>query len=158
MSQQEMDQQEPSAHGVNPPAGDGNTIAEQFYAGAIRRILKLLVVLPIVLAAPVWWFCGPSCALGFVAGAAVSWLNFQSLARGVEGLGDRIALTHSSERGGVVVARFLLRYLLVGMVAYVIFNSSPKAFPGFLYGLCLPVAAMLCEAAYEVYGALRRGY
>jgi hypothetical protein len=97
-------------------------------------------------------------ALGFAAGAAASWLNFHSLARGVEGLGDRIVNAQSRERGSIVLARFLLRYLLVGIVAYAIFKGSYYAFRGFLAGICLPVAAVLSEAAYETYAAFRRGY
>ncbi len=97
-------------------------------------------------------------SLGFAAGAAASWLNFHSLARGVEGLADRIVNAQSRERGAVVVARFLLRYLLVGIAAYAIFKGSYYAFRGFLAGLCLPVAAILSEAVYEAYAAFRRGY
>jgi hypothetical protein len=54
--------------------------------------------------------------------------------------------------------RFLLRYLLVAAIGYVIFVSSLGAFRGFLFGVCAPVAAMLMEAAYEGYMALRRAY
>jgi hypothetical protein len=106
----------------------------------------------------VWCRYGLAPALGFFLGSTVSWLNFKSLVRGVEALMDRIADTQSRERGGSVVLRFLLRYVLVGILAYVIFKSSFQAFWGFLGALGLPVAAILGEAAYEVYGALRYGY
>lgn len=132
--------------------------AEQFYSGAIRRILRILAVLAVALLAPIWLAFGMASSLGFAAGAAASWLNFHSLARGVEGLADRIVNAQSRERGAVVVARFLLRYLLVGIVAYAIFKGSYYAFRGFLAGLCLPVAAILSEAVYEAYAAFRRGY
>lgn len=138
-----------------PPA---NSVAEQFYSGAIRRILRILAILAVALIAPVWLAFGLASALGFAAGAAASWLNFHSLARGVEGLADRIVNTQSQERGSIVLARFLLRYLLVGILAYAIFKGSYDAFRGFLAGLCLPVAAILSEAAYETYAAVRRGY
>jgi hypothetical protein len=132
--------------------------AEQFYSGAIRRILRILAVLAIALIAPAWLVCGMAAALGFAAGSAASWLNFYFLVRGVEGLADRIVNAHSQERGSIVVARFLFRYLLVGIVAYAIFKGSFYAFRGFLAGVCLPVAAILSEAAYEAYASLRRGY
>jgi len=57
-----------------------------------------------------------------------------------------------------MVARFVLRYLLVALIAYAIFKSSLGVFRGFLFGVCTPVAAMMMEAAYEAYMALRRGY
>ena len=143
----------------DPPASTPATPeAEQFYSGAIRRILRILAVLAVAALVPVWLAFGLAAALGFAAGAAASWLNFHSLARGVEGLTDRVVNAHSQERGATVVARFLLRYLLVGLVAYAIFKGSFNAFRGFLAGVCLPVAAMLSEAAYEAYAAFRRGY
>ena len=53
--------------------------------------------------------------------------------------------------------RFVLRYLAVACAAYVILTSYPASLYGFLVGLFLPVAAILCEAAYELYTALARG-
>ncbi len=143
----------------NPPQSSAaSAAAEQFYSGAIRRVLRILAVFAVALVVPVWLAFGMAPALGFVAGAAASWINFHSLSRGVEGLADRVVNAHSQERGSIVVARFLLRYLLVGIVAYAIFKGSFYAFRGFLAGLCLPVAAILSEAAYEAYAAFRRGY
>lgn len=142
----------------SPRSAASDSKAEQFYSGAIRRILRILAVLGIAVVIPAWLAFGRASALGFAAGAAASWLNFHSLARGVESLSDRIVNAHSRERGTIVVARFLLRYLLVGIVAYAIFKGSFYAFRGFLAGLCLPVAAILSEAGYEAYSAFRRGY
>jgi hypothetical protein len=132
--------------------------AERFYSGAIRRILRTLAVLGVVFTGPVWSFFGLATVLGFGAGAAASWINFHSLASSVDGLADRIVNADSRERGTRIVGRFLLRYLLVGIIAYAIFKGSSQAFRGFLAGLCLPVAAMLGEAVYEACTALRRGY
>lgn len=143
---------------MDPGPAPASTAAEQFYAGAIRRILRVLAILAVALLAPIWLAFSLPSALGFAAGAAASWFNFHSLARGVEGLADRIVNAQSRERGSVIVARFVLRYLLVGIVAYAIFKGSYYAFRGFLAGICLPVAAILGEAAYEAYAALRRGY
>ncbi len=132
--------------------------AERFYAGAIRRILRTLLVLTIVVPFAVWWFYGLLVAAGFFLGAGLAWLNFRSLASSAKALAGRIVEAQSRERGASVVFRFLLRYVLVGIAAYAIFRGSSQAFRGFLFGLCLPVAAMLCEAGYEAYAALHRGY
>jgi hypothetical protein len=43
----------------------------------------------------------------------------------------------------------------VAAVAYAIFKSSSQAFRGFLWGLCVPVAALMAEAVWEVYEAFR---
>ena len=74
----------------------------------------------------------------------------------MEGLADRIVNQQSQEKGGRIVLRFLVRYALVGAAAYAIFKSSALAFRGFLWGLCLPVAAMMIEAAWEAYTAFRQ--
>ncbi len=139
----------------DPP---GQVQQEKFFSGAISRILKFTLVISVLLLIPVCWRFGTATTLGFAAGAAVSWVNFQSLRRGVEGLAERVAGHQSSQRGGIVVFRFVLRYLLVAACAYAIFKGSRQAFEGFLFGVCLPVAAMLVEAAYETYMVFRRGY
>jgi hypothetical protein len=56
-----------------------------------------------------------------------------------------------------MVLRFLLRYALMGMGAYVIFTFSPASLYGLFAGLFLPVAAIVCEAAYEAWTAVVRG-
>jgi ATP synthase I chain len=131
--------------------------AELFYSGAIRRILRNIAVLGVLSIAPVAWRFGANVTAGFALGAAVSWFNFYSLSRAVQALADRIVEKHSRERGGAVVLRFLGRYLLIGVAAYVIFTRWSGASRGLLAGLCLPVAAMLVEAVYEVYVAVSRG-
>jgi hypothetical protein len=96
-------------------------------------------------------------AAGFAIGALLSIYNFWSLSRSVSALAERITEGQSRESGGRIVAQLLLRYLLIGAAAYAIFKSSPAAVYGLLGGLSLPVAAISCEAAFELYIALRRG-
>jgi hypothetical protein len=122
----------------------------------IPRLLRNMLGLSIVLLVPAFWFYSWMGALGFVFGAAVSYVNFRTLARGVEGLTDRIVNRNSRERGGSIVFRFVLRYGLVGVVAYAIFKGSSLAFRGFLWGLCVPAAALMLEAVWEGYLAFRR--
>ena len=130
---------------------------EAFYAAALRRILRSLWVFTLLLLPGAAWRYGWIAAAGFAAGGFVSWLNFRSLALGAQGLADRIVNRHSTERGEAVIARFLLRYVLVGVIAYGIFVSSPVAFRGFLWGLTLPVGGMLAEAGYEAFVGFGRG-
>ena len=54
--------------------------------------------------------------------------------------------------------RFVARYALVAAVVYVIFASSVVSLSGVLVGLFLPVAAILVEAVYETFVALRHGF
>jgi len=88
----------------------------------------------------------------------VAYLSFLSLNKAVQSLAARIVDSNQPGAGFSLVNGFFLRYLLAGIVAYVIFTSSSPAFRGFLFGLCTPVAALLMEAGFEAYNALRRGY
>jgi hypothetical protein len=141
---------------TSPPNPDATPQFDSFYARAIPRMLRTMLVVGVLLVGPVYWRYGWAGAVGVTAGAAVSYVNFRTLIRGVEALGDRIVNQQSKERGLAVVARFLLRYGLVGIAAYAIFKSSGLAFRGFLWGLCLPVVAMMVEAGVEAYVAFRQ--
>lgn len=142
---------------ADPAEETPNPAAEAFYSGAVGRITRTVLVLGISLAPVVWLLYGPKPAAGFLLGGAVSYLNFHWLARAVRGLAGRIVEQQSRERGGTIVARFLFRYVLIGLAAYVTFMGWSGAFHGLLGGLCLPVGAMMAEAGYELYVAMRRG-
>jgi len=127
------------------------------YERIIPRVLRNMVVVSVLLLGPAFWLYRWAGSIGFAFGAAVSYANFRSLTRGVEGLTDRIVNRNSREKGGWIILRFLARYGLVGAAAYAIFISSSLAFRGFLWGLCVPVAALMAEAAWQGYIAFRHG-
>ena len=132
-------------------------LSAEFYGAALARIRKfMLVTAGLGLA-----LCGVRyrwpATLGFALGASISYVNHRWLERTVEAIGERITSGESRERGGVIVLRAVLRYLLIAVGAYGIFNVSLTALFGFLGGLCLPVVAIVCEAAVEAFVALRRG-
>ena len=141
---------------TNPPNPDAGSQLDSFYAHAVPRMLRTMLVVGVLLLVPVFWLYGWTGAIGVAAGSAISYINFRTLISGVEALGDRIVNRQSKERGWAIVLRFLVRYGLVGIAAYAIFKSSALAFRGFLWGLCLPVAAMMVEAGVEAYLAFRR--
>jgi hypothetical protein len=135
---------------------DESPLQDSFYARALPRMLRTMLAVGVLLLGPIYWCYGWAGAVGVAAGSAISYINFLTLISGVEALGDRIVNRHSKERGWVIVLRFLVRYGLVGIAAYAIFKSSGLAFRGFLWGLCLPVAAMMVEAGVEAYAAFRQ--
>ncbi len=132
------------------PAGD-------FYSGAAGRIGRFMGGIAVALSAAAWWKFGRGPALGFACGCAVAYLNFRWLKRGVTGLADRVTNAGKAQSGKGIVARFLLRYVLLGAVAYAILTSFPASLRGLFAGLFLPVGAIGCEAVYELYVALVRG-
>ena len=139
-------------------ASDVSTAADRFFATAIPRMLRFVIVLGGIFTLFAAWRFGLITAVGFAGGAFIAYLSFRSLNKAVQALASRIVDAQQPEHGFTLVSGFFLRYLLAGIVAYVIFTSSAQAFRGFLFGLCTPVAAMLMEAGYEAYAALHRGY
>jgi hypothetical protein len=131
--------------------------SEAFYSGSLGRIRVFMIGLAVLLTTAAWLRYGWRVALGFALGCAVSYLNFYWLKRVVHAMADRITRTGRPESGKGIVLRFLLRYFLMGLAAYAILTFSPASLYGFLTGLFLPVAAIACEAGYEVYGAVARG-
>jgi hypothetical protein len=131
--------------------------ADMFYAGALDRIRNSMIGLAIMLSAGAWWKFGRVPALGFLLGCIIAYLNFHWLKSGVSGLTDRVTHTGKRQSGKGIIARFLLRYALLGGAAYVILTSFPGSLRGLFAGLFLPVGAIACEALYEVYAAITRG-
>ncbi len=132
-------------------------VAEAVYDGALKRIQQSMLVLAVLLPLLAGWRFGWRTALGLACGCAVAYLNFRWLKRGVEVLADRVVGAGKAQSAKGIVARFLLRYVLMGLAAYGILTVSPASLYGLLAGLFLPVAAIACEAAYEAYVALARG-
>jgi hypothetical protein len=141
--------------------GDANSdnstpTSEAFYAGALDRIRYSMVGIAVALSAAAWWKFGRSAASGFLCGTVIAYLNFHWLKSGVSGLADRVTQSGKSQSGFGIVARFLLRYVLLGAAAYGILTSFPASLRGLFAGLFLPVGAVACEAAYELYAAVTR--
>jgi small-conductance mechanosensitive channel len=140
------------ANPVTPPI-----LAEAFYAGALDRIRYSMIGITPILSAAAWWKFGRAPALGFFCGCVIAYLNFHWLKNGVCGLTDRVTNSGKAQSGIGIVARFLLRYVLLGVAAYAILTSFPASLRGLFAGLFLPVAAIVCEAIYELYASVARG-
>jgi hypothetical protein len=131
--------------------------ADHFYSGALHRIGLFMAGLAPLLVAAAWWKFGLRPAVGFALGCAIAYINFHWLKRVIAGFVDRATGVATSQSGQGVVFRFLLRYVFMALGAYVILTVSPASLNGLLAGLFLPVAAIGCEAVYELYAALTRG-
>jgi hypothetical protein len=137
---------------------DGESRAESFYSGALSRIPRFMVALAFILSAAGCLRFGWRIALGFACGCAIAYLNFHWLERVVSALADRATQTAYKQSSGGIVFRFLVRYFLMAVAAYAIFSVSPASLYGLFAGLFLPVGGIACEAAYELYMALARGF
>jgi hypothetical protein len=130
--------------------------SDRFYASALTRIRNFMLILGPLVSAAAWIRFGPRAAIGFLLGSVIAFLNFQWLKSGVSGLADRVTNTAKRQSGKGIVARFLLRYVLLGLAAYAILTSFPASLRGLFAGLFLPVGAIVCEAVYELYVAVVR--
>jgi len=127
-----------------------------FEVNVFRRLFVVMVGLLIALAPLIWLRYGRGMALSFAIGGAISLINVYWLKRILTAMVDAIAVEGKRRSPGGIVLRFLLRYVLIGVAAYAIFKSSAMSLYGLCAGLSLPVGAVLIEAAYAIYGALRR--
>jgi hypothetical protein len=139
--------------GVAPTVETGEAFA--------RRIFGLLIVIMLALALAVlpalWIRYGAAMALSFVLGRGVSLINFYWLRRTLEAVGDRFQATGNAPSAIGMIARFLLRYVLIAAAAYVILRGTTNSLAGLLAGLSLPVGAILILAVVETFRALRAG-
>ena len=127
--------------------------SEDFYSRALERIQRVIIIIGVAALITVSAIFGWRIGLGLALGGAISYINFHWLKKVVAGLADLTISsgTPASSRG--VVHRFLLRYFLMALVAFVILTVSRESLYGLFAGLFLPVAAILCEAVYETYKA-----
>ena len=136
---------------------DAQIRSESFYSAAVGRIPRFMVGLGVIFSGAAWLRYGWHIALGFACGCAIAYLNFRWLEKVVNALADRATGSGRPQSSSGVVLRFLLRYFLMAVTAYVIFSVSPASLYGLFAGLFLPVAGIACEAAYELYAAIGRG-
>jgi len=130
---------------------DATQAKTEFHSDALKRISRLMLVLGAAAVITALSMFGWRIAVGFAVGAGVSFLNFYWLKKVVAGVAAAAAHTGTAVSSRRVVQRFLLRYFLMAVAAFVILTVSRDSLYGFFAGLFLPVAAMLCEAGYETY-------
>ncbi len=130
---------------------------DDFYSGAYVRIVRFMVALGLPAAVAILVGFGLAVGAGFIVGCAIAFVNFHWLKRVISALADRTTASGERQSSSGVVLRFLLRYFLIALAAYAIFKISRESLYGLLAGLFLPVGAILMEAGYELYAALRRG-
>ena len=149
----------PATSPTDPSQSDPKSqdaVTDSLYSGAVDRIRNSMIVLAMVFSLAAWWKFGRAAAFGFLFGCVIAYLNFHWLKSGVSGLADKVTNTGQRQSGTGIVAKFLLRYLLLAAAAYGILTSFPASLRGLFAGLFLPVGAIACEAAFELYVAITR--
>jgi hypothetical protein len=116
-----------------------------FYDRALRRIYMLILSLGFAGGLAIAGLRGWQWGLGFLVGAAISFLNFRWLHQLVGTLGPE----GTRLRKRLVI--FLgLRYLVLGIGGYAIVLAFGLDLTGALLGLLVPVGAVLSEILFEL--------
>ena len=124
---------------------EAQNTGEVFYERAVRRIYVNIVWLGIAGTVVATWFVGWACGMGFLAGATASALNFRWLHHMAE------AIVPGGKKPGKGFGLFLsLRYVLFGVVGYIMIKYVQVDILAALVGLFTAVAAVLVEILYEL--------
>ena len=93
-------------------------------------------------------------AVGLLLGAALAWLNFRWLRRGLDGLVAEAQAQTGREKPRVSIVTYLLallRYSLIALIVYVIFVYLHIPLLSMLVGLCALGAAAIAASVYEIF-------
>jgi hypothetical protein len=129
-----------------------------FYAAAERRIEYFAVALGAAGAIFAAIFWGGRAAAGVASGAALSWLNFRWMKQGVGALARLSRAQEGAEKVRApkgVYARFLGRYALLALAAYVILVWLRVPVASLLAGFGAVAIAALAEAAGQLFRSER---
>lgn len=137
-----------------PAAESGEAFARRIFC----QLVMLMCGIALAVFPALWIRFGPGIALTFGLGGVVSIINFYWLHRTLEAVGKRFQATGDAPSVAGMVARFLLRYLLIAVAAYVILKGTTNSLAGLLAGLSLPVGAILILGFVETFRALRAGF
>jgi|SRR5579871_80781 len=122
-------------------------LEQAFLDRALVRIQRLIAILSAAGFVAAAAYGGWKWAVGFVLGAAASWVNFRWLRKMVDSLGQ----VANGKPPKARVAVFLgLRYLLLAAAGYVILNYSKLSLAAGLIGLFVPAAAVILEILFEL--------
>lgn len=129
---------------------------DAFYASAEKRIEYLTIGAGILATVLVAIFWGARSAASLAAGAALSWLNFRWMKQGIGALIPLATAQAGAEKVRIpkkVYFKFLGRYALLLVVAYVILSRLRLPAVFLIAGLFAVVAAVLLELIFELFGA-----
>lgn len=133
---------------------------DAFYAAAERRIEYLTVGIGVAAALAVGVKWGVYSGIGIAVGTLLSWLNFRWMKQGISALA-RLASAHADANANAdaekpripksAYAKFLGRYVLLIIVAYVILRGFRSMGLAVLAGLFAGVAAVLTELIFQLF-------
>lgn len=131
---------------------------EAFYAAAERRIEYLTLAIGAAGAVCAWIFWDIRAGAGVAIGAAISWINFRWMKQGINTLVQLSTAQQGAQKIRVpksVYFKFLGRYGLLVLAAYVILRSFRGIITSVLAGFFAVVAAVLVEMTGQLFRSRR---
>jgi hypothetical protein len=129
----------------------GDPVIEEADGALELRLFRMMIISVIVAAiisiviAP-WRF-----SFGLMLGGGLSLLNYHWLRTSVSAIFN---IDHAVERPRVRISSYLLRYLMVGMVAFAAYQLRLVSLAATIAGLCAFVPALFVEACRQFYFAI----
>ena len=130
------------------------TSDEAFYAAAERRIEYLTIGIGAAgaVGAAIGW--GIRAGIGVAIGALLSWINFRWMKQGIGALARLSTAQREAEKIRIpkwAYMKFLGRYVLLIIAAYVILRGFRSTAASLLAGLFAAVAAVLVESIGQLF-------
>ena len=129
----------------------GDPVIEEADGALELRLFRVMIISVIVAAiisiviAP-WRF-----SFGLMLGGGLSLLNYHWLRTSVSAIFN---IDHAVERPRVRISSYILRYLMVGMVAFAAYQLRLVSLAATIAGLCAFVPALFVEACRQFYFAI----
>ena len=127
---------------------------DAFYAAAERRIEYLTVAIGVIASIAVAIHWGPKSGAGLAVGAALSWINYRWMKQGVNALAKLSTAQAGEENARVPVSvyfKFIGRYALLIVAAYVILRGFSLPAASVLAGFFVVVAAVIVELIGQLF-------
>jgi hypothetical protein len=127
-----------------------------YYAAAERRIEYVTLALGVAGAIVAGLFWSVRSGLGVAAGAALSWINYRWMKQGVDAVARLAKPQQGAEKVYVprsVYFKFIGRYALLILAAYVILTRFKLPVTSLLAGFAAVVAAVLLEVIGQLFGS-----
>ena len=128
---------------------------ESYYAVAERRIEYVTLAIGAVAAVAAVVFWNVRAGAGLAVGAILGWLNYRWLKQGVGALAGLAKAQQGAEKVRVprsVYVKFIGRYVLLILVAYVILTRLRVPVESLLAGFGALVIAVLGEIIWQLFG------
>jgi len=134
-------------------SGQSAAGVDEVYARTERRIAWLTLVLGGAAAVAAAILRRSAWAEGLAIGAALAWLNFRWLKRGLDALVVAATAQEGFAKPRIPVGtwfRLLFRYGLIAFCVYVIFEYLKVPLASMVVGLCALGAATIAASVYEI--------